>query len=106
MVNLNLRKEIYSKHMKHIFNTDYPSVDFLREKAKKRIPGFAFDYLEGGCNEEVNLRKNTSELREVELIPDYLSKHTHSELKTELFGHTYDAPFGIAPIGLQGLIWP
>jgi L-lactate dehydrogenase (cytochrome) len=92
--------------MKHTFNTDYPSVDFLREKAKSRIPGFAFDYLEGGCNEEVNLRKNTSELREVELIPDYLSKHTRSELKTELFGHTYDAPFGIAPIGLQGLIWP
>ncbi len=92
--------------MKHNFNTNYPSIDFLREKAKKRIPGFAFDYLEGGCNEEVNLRKNTSELREVELIPDYLSKHTKSELKTELFGHTYDAPFGIAPIGLQGLIWP
>jgi L-lactate dehydrogenase (cytochrome) len=92
--------------MKHTFNTNYPSVDFLREKAKSRIPGFAFDYLEGGCNEEVNLRKNTSELREVELIPDYLSKHTRSELKTELFGYTYDAPFGIAPIGLQGLIWP
>ena len=27
-------------------------------------------------------------------------------MKTTLFGHTYDAPFGIAPIGLQGLIWP
>jgi len=92
--------------MKHPFNTHYPSIDFLREKAKKRIPGFAFDYLEGGCNEEVNLRKNTTELREVELIPDYLSKHTHSDLKTELFGHIYDAPFGVAPIGLQGLIWP
>lgn len=92
--------------MKHHFNTHYPSIDFLREKAKKRIPGFAFDYLEGGCNEEVNLRKNTSELREVELIPDYLSRHTKSELNTELFGHTYDAPFGIAPIGLQGLMWP
>jgi L-lactate dehydrogenase (cytochrome) len=92
--------------MKHQFNTYYPSVDFLRKKAKQRIPGFAFDYLEGGCNEEVNLRKNTRELREVELIPDYLSTHTKSLQKTELFGHTYDAPFGIAPIGLQGLIWP
>jgi L-lactate dehydrogenase (cytochrome) len=27
-------------------------------------------------------------------------------MKTELFGHTYDAPFGIAPVGLQGLMWP
>jgi L-lactate dehydrogenase (cytochrome) len=92
--------------MKHTFNTEYPSIDFLREKAKSKIPGFAFDYLEGGCNEEVNLKKNTSELREVELVPDYLSKHSISDLRTELFGHIYDAPFGIAPIGLQGLIWP
>ena len=29
-----------------------------------------------------------------------------ANLKTELFGHEYDAPFGIAPIGLQGLMWP
>ena len=27
-------------------------------------------------------------------------------MKTELFGHIYDAPFGIAPVGLQGLMWP
>ena len=27
-------------------------------------------------------------------------------MKTELFGHTYDAPFGVAPVGLQGLMWP
>ncbi len=88
------------------YNTDYPSIDDLIKKAKKRVPRFAFEYLDGGCNEDVNLLKNTAELREVELKPYYLSKHTGSSLKTELFGHTYDAPFGIAPIGLQGLIWP
>ncbi len=88
------------------YNPNYPSVDSLRRKAKRRIPGFAFDYLEGGANEEVNLRKNTDDMREVELVPHYLTPHTYSSLKTELFGHTYDAPFGIAPIGLQGLIWP
>jgi L-lactate dehydrogenase (cytochrome) len=27
-------------------------------------------------------------------------------MKTELFGHVYDAPFGISPVGLQGLMWP
>jgi len=41
--------------------------------------------LEGGCNEEVNLRKNTLDLRDVELIPDYLSKHTKSEGDQESF---------------------
>lgn len=88
------------------YNPRYPSVEELRKKARKRIPGFAFDYLDGGCNEEINLRKNTDEIREVELMPQYLIKHAGSDLKTELFGHVYDAPFGIAPVGLQGLIWP
>lgn len=88
------------------YNSKYPSINDLRNKAKSKIPKFAFEYLDGGCNEDVNLIKNTSEIRKVEIKPYYLSKHQKSELKTELFGHTYDAPFGIAPIGLQGLIWP
>jgi L-lactate dehydrogenase (cytochrome) len=88
------------------YNSDYPAIDDLINKAKKRIPRFAFEYLDGGCNEDVNLRKNTDELRQVELAPYYLSEHTGSDLRTELFGHTYDAPFGISPIGLQGLVWP
>ncbi|MDE3184398.1 MAG: alpha-hydroxy-acid oxidizing protein [Bacteroidota bacterium] len=92
--------------MKFEFNPDYPSIDDLRTKAKGRIPKFAFDYLDGGCNEEVNLYKNTAELREVELMPEYLKKYGGVDMKTELFGHVYDAPFGISPIGLQGLIWP
>ncbi len=92
--------------MKWEYDTSYPSVDDLRKKAQKKIPGFAFEYLDGGCNEDVNLFKNTSEIREVELKPLYLAKHGGSDMKTELFGHVYDAPFGIAPIGLQGLVWP
>jgi len=92
--------------MKFQYNPKYPAVEDLRKKAKGRIPRFAFEYLDGGCNEEINLRKNTSEIRELELLPQYLVKHEGSDMKTELFGHTYDAPFGIAPVGLQGLIWP
>ena len=87
-------------------NSRYPSVHDLRQKAERKIPRFAFEYLDGGCNEDVNLHKNTSDIREVELLPYYLRNHIKSDMKTELFGHTYDAPFGIAPVGLQGLMWP
>ncbi|MEO8110202.1 MAG: alpha-hydroxy acid oxidase [Ginsengibacter sp.] len=92
--------------MKYQINSHYPSVEDLRNRTKKRIPKFAFEYLDGGCNEDVNLQKNTSEIREVELLPYYLNVHKGSDMRTELFGHTYDAPFGIAPVGLQGLMWP
>jgi len=87
-------------------NPKYPSIDDLRERARQRIPRFAFEYLDGGCNEDVNLHKNTAELRELELKPYYLRPHGGTDMKTELFGHVYDAPFGIAPVGLQGLMWP
>lgn len=92
--------------MKLYVNSKYPSIDDLKNKAKKRIPKFAFEYLDGGCNQDVNIVKNTAEIREVELSPYYLDSYNEPSLKTELFGHTYDAPFGISPIGLQGLIWP
>ncbi|WP_067029491.1 alpha-hydroxy acid oxidase [Allomuricauda sp. CP2A] len=88
------------------FNPKYPSIEDLREKARRRIPKFAFEYLDGGCNEEVCLRKNTSDIREVELLPRYLDSYPGADLTTELFGKVYDAPFGVAPIGLQGLMWP
>lgn len=70
------------------------------------MPRFVFEYLEGGCYSEVNLQRNIDEIREVQLRPYYLRDYPGSDLKTELFGKVYDAPFGVAPIGLQGLMWP
>ena len=92
--------------MQLTYNSNYPSMDDLRERARQRIPRFAFEYLDGGCNEDVNLHKNTAELRQVELQPSYLTPYRGANLQTELFGQWYAAPFGIAPIGLQGLMWP
>ncbi len=88
------------------FYRKYPSVSYLREKAKKRIPKFAFEYLDGGCNNEQSLYKNTNDIRNIEIKPKYIVDKKQVSIKTELFGIEYDAPFGIAPIGLQGLIWP
>jgi L-lactate dehydrogenase (cytochrome) len=88
------------------FDSRYPSIDDLRKKAQQRIPKFAFEYLDGGCNEDVNLHRNTAELREVQLKPNYLKPNEGSSIKTNLFGIDYDAPIGIAPVGLQGLMWP
>lgn len=70
------------------------------------MPRFAFEYLDGGCNEDVNLLKNTSDIRDIELIPRYLNKYPGANVKAHLFGQTYDAPFGVAPMGLQGMLWP
>ncbi len=88
------------------FDSNYPSVSDLRKRAAGRIPGFAFDYLDGGCNDEINLRRNISDLDEVHLKPIYLSQYPGADLSVELFGKNYAVPVGIAPVGLQGLMWP
>jgi L-lactate dehydrogenase (cytochrome) len=36
------------------YNMNYPGMDDLIRKAKSRIPRFAFEYLDGGCNEDVD----------------------------------------------------
>ena len=41
------------------YNYNYPGIDDLIKKAKSKIPKFAFEYLDGGCNEDINLYKNT-----------------------------------------------
>ena len=92
--------------MTDYFDSNYPSVDALRIKAKQRMPKFAFEYLDGGCFSEINLQRNTKEIRDIQLQPYYLRDFKSANMKTELFGETYDAPFGMAPIGLQGLMWP
>ncbi|MDC0386192.1 alpha-hydroxy-acid oxidizing protein [Flavobacteriaceae bacterium] len=90
----------------HFIDSRYPSVPDLRKRAQAKIPKFAFEYLDGGCNDDVNLKRNTAQIRAVQLKPDYLVPYREPSLKTSLFGHTYDAPFGISPVGLQGLMWP
>jgi L-lactate dehydrogenase (cytochrome) len=70
------------------------------------VPQFAFEYLEGGCFSNINLQRNTDEIRQVRLVPQYVREYGGSELSTEIFGIRYDAPFGVAPIGLQGMVWP
>lgn len=92
--------------MSNYFNHLYPDVADLKKKAKQRIPRFAFDYLEGGCMQEHGVKRNRDDINNVQLRSALLKPFAGSSQAVELFGHTYAAPFGIAPVGLQGLMWP
>jgi isopentenyl diphosphate isomerase/L-lactate dehydrogenase-like FMN-dependent dehydrogenase len=92
--------------MINFFDPRLPDSNSLRQRAKRRMPGFAFDYLEGGCHDEIGLARNLDDIQAVQLRSQLLKPFDKSDMSVELFGHRYDAPFGIAPIGLQGLMWP
>jgi L-lactate dehydrogenase (cytochrome) len=82
------------------------SVADLKKRARRRIPRFAFDYLEGGCNQEIALARNRSALDAIVMEPRYLEDCAPPDLSVSLFGRRYDAPIGVAPVGLGGLLWP
>lgn len=81
-------------------------IDDLRRIAKKRVPRFAFDLLDGGAENESNLRRNRDALDAIRIVPRYLVNVSERSLETQLFGTTYAVPFGIAPIGLLNVFWP
>ncbi len=86
------------------FNLDFLSVDDLRKKAKSRIRKFAFEYLDGGCNEDISLSRNTAVIRKIQLQPRYLSNYDKNSIKIKVMGIQFNTPFGIAPVRLQGLM--
>ena len=87
-------------------NSRAASIADLKLRTKKRIPKFAYEYLVGGCNNDKAIAHNRDALDHVFLHPSYLSRTQAASLKTTALGAEYDAPFGISPLGLSGLIWP
>ncbi len=86
--------------------TDFLTIDDLRARAKKRIPKLAFDYLDGGAGNEANIARNRQGFTDIVLCPEYMRDVTERNQKVTIFGHTYDAPIGVSPVGLANLIWP
>jgi len=84
----------------------YPAISDLRQRAKKRLPHVAWEYLEGGTGEDQALTRNLQRLADITLVPQLLRGELKPNVSTTLFGQRYDAPFGVAPVGVAGLMWP
>jgi len=81
-------------------------VSDLRLRAKRRLPHFVFDYLDGGAGSEAGVRRNEQAFNDLLLNMRALVNVETRDLSTRLFGRTWAAPFGVAPVGLGNLIWP
>jgi L-lactate dehydrogenase (cytochrome) len=77
--------------------TDY------REAAKRKLPRFLFDYLDGGSYAEMTLRNNVSDLSSLALRQRVLRNVADLSTETELFGENMAMPVGLAPVGLCGM---
>ena len=84
----------------------YPSLYDLQKKAKKNMPKFAFEYLDSGTGYELGLQTNRKALDSIKFMPNILQGEQKIDVTTHFMGQTYQYPFGIAPVGMSGLIWP
>lgn len=83
----------------------FPTMSYLERAAARRIPGFAWDFLEGGTGEDLGTRRNRMALDAIEILPRYCAPSSAST-EVDLFGRNYSAPLGIAPVGVDALVWP
>jgi (S)-mandelate dehydrogenase len=85
----------------------YPTIDYLRRRARERLPHFAFEYSDGGSGkDDAGIRRNWAALDAVELVPRYGVMPSLPPCDVELFGRRYAAPIGIAPMGGPAIVWP
>jgi L-lactate dehydrogenase (cytochrome) len=79
------------------------SVADFRTAAKRRLPRFLFDYIDGGSYAEVTLRRNVDDLADIALRQRVLRDVARIDLKTTLFGREIAMPVGLGPVGLSGM---
>ena len=84
----------------------YPTIAYLRRRARRHVPGFAFEYMDGGAGADGGIARNWRALDAVELIPRYGRTTELPSVGIELFGRPYAAPTGIAPMGGPAIVWP
>ena len=84
----------------------HSSWEVWRERARRRLPNFIFDYLEGGAEAEQCLLTNEQALQRIHLIPRRLTDVANPTLATKLFGRPAALPVAIAPTGFNSLFWP
>ncbi len=80
------------------------NIEDLRRLTQRRVPHFAFEYVEGGAEDEATLRGNRAALERLRLLPRALIDTRARNVRTELFGRPLPAPFLIAPTGFNGML--
>lgn len=80
------------------------SIEELRQFARRQVPNFALEYVEGGSESEKTLHWNSEALDSIRLVPNTLVDTSSRHQRTTLFGQEINSPLIIAPTGLNGML--
>ncbi len=82
------------------------SIEDLRTVARLRLPRAIFDFIDGGAQDEVTLRRNREDFGRITLVPRVLTDVSNRDQSVTVLGRTYRSPLILAPTGLPGVLWP
>ena len=87
-------------------HSTYPGIMDLKARARRRLPKFVWEYLDSGTGVEATKARNRAALDRIGFVPSILHGAQEADLSANFLGREYPRPFGMAPIGMSGLIWP
>src|SRR5229473_71949 len=82
------------------------NIDDLRKMAKRRLPRIAYDFIEGGVEDELGIARNEAVYDRERLVPHYLVDVSKRDQSADLFDRKYASPFGVSATGLAALFRP
>lgn len=80
------------------------SLDDFEALAKRHLPKPLFGYIAGASETNASLQMNADAFNEIAFLPRILKNTSSRSTQTTLFGETWSAPFGIAPMGISALM--
>lgn len=83
--------------------TAFGSINEVRRAARRRLPRFLFDYLDGGAGAEGAMRRNRADLEDICLDQRVLHGCASVDTRTRLFGREQALPVVLGPLGLAGM---
>ena len=75
----------------------------FRTLARKRLPGPIFNYIDGGADDEVTLRRNSESFERCDLVPSVLRGVSSLDTSVTVMGQALAVPFYCSPTALQRL---
>jgi L-lactate dehydrogenase (cytochrome) len=74
-----------------------------RELARRRLPKFLFEYIDGGSYAEITMNRNRADLEQIALRQRVMQDVADIDLSTTILGREYAMPIALAPVGIAGM---
>ena len=92
--------------MNQKFLKKFPTIEDCRLGARRRLPRFVFDFVDGGTDQEVAIARNRNAFDRIAIMPRAGRALVSPELSRSVLQQDWKVPFGLSPCGYVDLVDP